>query len=45
VTRLAETIPALPVRDAAAAVGFHRDRLGTLDLDCNLITFFQRVAA
>jgi catechol 2,3-dioxygenase-like lactoylglutathione lyase family enzyme len=28
VTRLAETIPALPVRDAAAAVGFYRDRLG-----------------
>ena len=27
-TRLAETIPALPVRDAAAAVGFYRDRLG-----------------
>jgi catechol 2,3-dioxygenase-like lactoylglutathione lyase family enzyme len=28
VTWLAETIPALPVRDAAAAVGFYRDRLG-----------------
>jgi catechol 2,3-dioxygenase-like lactoylglutathione lyase family enzyme len=26
--KLAQTIPALPVRDAAAAVGFYRDRLG-----------------
>ena len=26
--RLGQTIPALPVRDAAAAVGFYRDRLG-----------------
>jgi catechol 2,3-dioxygenase-like lactoylglutathione lyase family enzyme len=25
---LSQTIPALPVRDAAAAVGFYRDRLG-----------------
>jgi catechol 2,3-dioxygenase-like lactoylglutathione lyase family enzyme len=25
---LGQTIPALPVRDAAAAVGFYRDRLG-----------------
>ena len=25
---LTQTIPALPVRDAAAAVGFYRDRLG-----------------
>ncbi|HEX3290144.1 MAG TPA: hypothetical protein VHR46_02040 [Gaiella sp.] len=25
---LTRTIPALPVRDAAAAVGFYRDRLG-----------------
>jgi catechol 2,3-dioxygenase-like lactoylglutathione lyase family enzyme len=28
VTRLAETIPALPVHDAAAAVEFYRERLG-----------------
>jgi catechol 2,3-dioxygenase-like lactoylglutathione lyase family enzyme len=28
VTRLAEAIPALPVRDAAVAVAFYRDRLG-----------------
>ena len=27
-TRLAETIPAMPVRDAAAAVEFYRERLG-----------------
>jgi catechol 2,3-dioxygenase-like lactoylglutathione lyase family enzyme len=27
-TRLGQTIPALPVRDAAAAVDFYRDRLG-----------------
>ena len=27
-TRLSQTIPALPVRDAAAAVDFYRDRLG-----------------
>ena len=27
-TRLSETIPALPVRDVAASVGFYRDRLG-----------------
>jgi catechol 2,3-dioxygenase-like lactoylglutathione lyase family enzyme len=27
-TRLSQTIPALPVRDAAAAVHFYRDRLG-----------------
>ena len=27
-TRLAETIPAMPVHDAAAAVEFYRDRLG-----------------
>ena len=26
--RLSQTIPALPVRDAAAAVAFYRDRLG-----------------
>jgi catechol 2,3-dioxygenase-like lactoylglutathione lyase family enzyme len=26
--KLGQTIPALPVRDAAAAVGFYRDRLG-----------------
>ena len=26
--KLSQTIPALPVRDAAAAVGFYRDRLG-----------------
>jgi catechol 2,3-dioxygenase-like lactoylglutathione lyase family enzyme len=26
--RLSQTIPALPVRDVAAAVGFYRDRLG-----------------
>jgi catechol 2,3-dioxygenase-like lactoylglutathione lyase family enzyme len=26
--RLTQTIPALPVRDAAAAIGFYRDRLG-----------------
>jgi catechol 2,3-dioxygenase-like lactoylglutathione lyase family enzyme len=26
--KLTQTIPALPVRDAAAAVGFYRDRLG-----------------
>jgi catechol 2,3-dioxygenase-like lactoylglutathione lyase family enzyme len=28
VVSLGQTIPALPVRDAAAAVGFYRDRLG-----------------
>jgi catechol 2,3-dioxygenase-like lactoylglutathione lyase family enzyme len=28
VVSLSQTIPALPVRDAAAAVGFYRDRLG-----------------
>jgi catechol 2,3-dioxygenase-like lactoylglutathione lyase family enzyme len=28
VSRLGQTIPALPVRDAAAAVDFYRDRLG-----------------
>jgi len=28
VTRLAETIPAMPVHDAAAAVEFYRERLG-----------------
>jgi catechol 2,3-dioxygenase-like lactoylglutathione lyase family enzyme len=28
VVRLGQTIPALPVRDAAAAVGFYRERLG-----------------
>jgi catechol 2,3-dioxygenase-like lactoylglutathione lyase family enzyme len=28
VVRLSQTIPALPVRDAAAAVDFYRDRLG-----------------
>jgi catechol 2,3-dioxygenase-like lactoylglutathione lyase family enzyme len=28
VTRLGQTIPAMPVRDAAAAVSFYRDRLG-----------------
>lgn len=28
VVRLSQTIPALPVRDAAAAVAFYRDRLG-----------------
>ena len=27
-TRLGQTIPALPVREAAAAVGFYRDRFG-----------------
>ena len=27
-TRLSETIPALPVRDVASSVGFYRDRLG-----------------
>jgi catechol 2,3-dioxygenase-like lactoylglutathione lyase family enzyme len=27
-TRLGQTIPALPVRDAAASVDFYRDRLG-----------------
>jgi catechol 2,3-dioxygenase-like lactoylglutathione lyase family enzyme len=27
-SRLSQTIPAIPVRDAAAAVGFYRDRLG-----------------
>ena len=27
-SRLSQTIPALPVHDAAAAVGFYRDRLG-----------------
>ena len=27
-TRLSQTIPALPVHDAAAAVAFYRDRLG-----------------
>jgi catechol 2,3-dioxygenase-like lactoylglutathione lyase family enzyme len=27
-TRLSQTIPALPVRDAAAAIDFYRDRLG-----------------
>ena len=27
-TRLGQTIPAMPVRDAAAAVAFYRDRLG-----------------
>src|SRR4029453_15893129 len=26
--RLSQTIPALPVRDVAAAVGFYRDRFG-----------------
>ena len=52
---LAQTIPALPVRDAAAAADFYRDRLGfqvlhydggfaTLDLDGNLIGFFQWVS-
>jgi catechol 2,3-dioxygenase-like lactoylglutathione lyase family enzyme len=28
VSRLGQTIPAMPVRDAALAVGFYRDRLG-----------------
>jgi catechol 2,3-dioxygenase-like lactoylglutathione lyase family enzyme len=28
VSRLSQTIPALPVRDAATAVSFYRDRLG-----------------
>jgi catechol 2,3-dioxygenase-like lactoylglutathione lyase family enzyme len=40
---LNQTIPALPVRDAASAVTFYRDRLGfdVLDLDGNLLTFFR----
>ena len=33
---LGQTIPALPVRDAAAAVAFYRARLG-------FVTFFRRV--
>jgi catechol 2,3-dioxygenase-like lactoylglutathione lyase family enzyme len=28
VIRLGQTIPAMPVREAAAAVAFYRDRLG-----------------
>ena len=42
------TIPAMPVRETTAAVGFHLDRpdLGTrefaaLDADGNLVTFFE----
>ena len=48
---LSQTIPAVPVRDAEAAMGFFRDRLGfdvllaTLDQDGNLVTFFQWVSS
>jgi catechol 2,3-dioxygenase-like lactoylglutathione lyase family enzyme len=51
VVSLSQTIPALPVRNAAAAVDFYCDRLGfgtrefaTVDLDGNLVTFFQWVS-
>jgi hypothetical protein len=40
---LTQTIPALPVRDAAAAVsrdGVDDTDFGTRDLDGNLVTFF-----
>ena len=36
---LTQTIPAMPVRDMPAAVSFYRD--ATLDLDGNLVTFFE----
>ena len=55
---LRRTIPAMPVRDLAAAVAFYRvhavsydgvddtdfgtRELATLDLDGNLVTFFER---
>ena len=52
--KLSQTIPALPVRDAATAVGFYRDRLGfeVLHHDGGFavlardeaVTFFQRVS-
>jgi hypothetical protein len=37
VVTLGRTIPAMPVREAGAAVDFYRDRLG--------VTFFERVGA
>ena len=43
---LTQTIPAMPVQDMPAAVGFYRDRLGfeILRHDGNLATFFEWVS-
>jgi catechol 2,3-dioxygenase-like lactoylglutathione lyase family enzyme len=41
--KLSKTIPAMPVRDAAAAADFYRDRLGfdVLHHDSGVAVFFQ----